>query len=186
MSRHKLTWLTIILIALALFMTACGTTSKPPIGNKAGNLELVVQGVEQAQVMVAFDGKVIFDQVVQGSQKIESTVPVMNYKDTGTTRIALRANLPSPEAMQPGELKLSCIGVNCVPEEDYWYNCAYLDAENLNQPMETWNKDIDWTEYEYRPWGAEPLHHEMLENLRYGLRACASVKSITSTRRTLD
>jgi hypothetical protein len=100
----------------------------------------------------------------------------MAYRATGGARIALRANLPSPEVMKPGEYKLSCIGIECVPEEDFWYNCAFVDADNLNQPTETWNNDIDWTQYEYRPWVAEPLHHSMLENLRYGLRACAPVK----------
>ena len=75
MSRHRCTWLTIVLIALALFITACGTTSKPPTEVKAGNLELVVQGVEQAEVLVAFDGKIVFDQVVHGSQNIESLNP---------------------------------------------------------------------------------------------------------------
>lgn len=107
---------------------------------------------------------------------IWDTVPVMAYRATGGARIALRANLPSPEVMKPGDYKLSCIGVECVPEEDYWYNCAFLDADNLNQPTETWNNDMDWTQDEYRPWVAEPLHHNMLENLHYGLRACAPVK----------
>jgi uncharacterized repeat protein (TIGR01451 family) len=125
---------------------------------------------------LAISGASYAEHFVPDKGILWDSVPVMDYKATGTARIALRANLPSPEAMQPSELKLSCIGVECVPEEDYWYNCAFLDADNLNQPQETWNGDIDWTQYEKRPWEYQPLHHGMLENLRYGLRACASVK----------
>jgi len=103
------------------------------------------------------------------------TVPLMAYRATGTAMLALRANLPSVV-----DMKLTpapSVGVLCIPEEDLWYNCAFLDADNLNQPeTEPWNGDMDWTQYGRRPWDAEPLHHSMHENLRYGLRDCEGIK----------
>lgn len=113
-------------------------------------------------------------QFIRDKAALWDTVALMNYRAEGTTRIALRANLPSPGGMPT--MKPVCIGTNCIePKDDYWYNCAFLDADNLNQPETTWNQDRDWTQLEQRPWDAEPLHHSMHANLRYGIRDCAKV-----------
>lgn len=106
-----------------------------------------------------------------------NTVPVMDYRATGTARIALRADLPSPVDMTVAPAV--DLGITCDPIDDYWYNCAFLDADNLNQPeTEPWNADMGWTQIEMRPWTAEPLHHSMHENLRYGIKDCEGVKVV--------
>ena len=96
-------------------------------------------------------------------------VPILGGGDSGTTQLALRANLPSPM----DTAKLSSIA-KCLPEP-YWYNCAYLDADNLNQPQ---IDGMDWKQLEARPWDANPLHHNDLIDLRYGIRDCAKVTVI--------
>ncbi|MCA9838977.1 MAG: DUF11 domain-containing protein [Trueperaceae bacterium] len=106
-----------------------------------------------------------------------NTVPLMDYRATGSARIALRADLPSPLDMTM--TATDDIGVTCDPEDDYWYNCAFLDADNLNQPeTEPWNADRAWTQMEMRPWSEAPLHHSMHENLRYGIKDCEGVKVV--------
>jgi hypothetical protein len=147
MSRYKLTWLTILMIALALFMTACGTTSKPPTERvKNGNLELVVQGVRQAQVMVAFDGKIIFDQVVHGSQKIESLkpgqyavdgMPMQGVVDPTAQTVAIKPEettkviLIYTQVQQPTNTPLSVahLGLQAVQDEA---GKALLSSEEIN------------------------------------------------------
>lgn len=107
------------------------------------------------------------------------TVPVMNYRGTGTARLALRANLPSHVDMKIEPTGAAEGGVKCVSEDDLWFNCAFLDADNLNQPeVEPWNGDYPWKQTELRPWYAAPLHHGMHENLRYGIRDCEPVKVV--------
>jgi uncharacterized repeat protein (TIGR01451 family) len=96
-----------------------------------------------------------------------ANVPLMGGGDAGTTRIALRANLPSPEKPKVAEdLKLGW--------KPGWYNCAFLDTKNLNQPKDY--QGADWDNWiEMRPWFAYPLHHNNHENLRTGIRACDKV-----------
>jgi len=96
-----------------------------------------------------------------------ANVPLLGGGDSGTARIALRANLPSPERPKFAEdLKWGW--------KPGWYNCAFLDTKNLNQPKDYQGSDWDsWIEM--RPWFAFPLHHNNHEALRYGIRACEKV-----------
>ena len=94
-------------------------------------------------------------------------VPLLGGGDTGKAQIALRGNLPSPGKV-PAETTIT----KCMPNP-YWYNCAFLDADNLNQPE---RKDADWSQLEARPHDASPLHHDALSELRYGIRACARIE----------
>lgn len=96
-----------------------------------------------------------------------ASIPLLGGGDSGTAQIALRANLPSPEKPKYAEdLKLGW--------KSGWYNCAFLDAKNLNQPADYQGADWDgWIEM--RPWYRYPLHHNNLEALRSGIRACERV-----------
>jgi uncharacterized repeat protein (TIGR01451 family) len=97
-------------------------------------------------------------------------VPVMGGGDTGKAQIALRGNLPSPGMVAPTSNL-----VQCMPNP-FWYNCAFLDADNLNQPADL--KGADWKQYELRPHAAAPLHQDWLVDLRYGIRACAKIEVV--------
>ena len=85
---------------------------------------------------------------------------LMGGGDSGKTQIALRTDLPGS-----------------------WYNCAFLDADNLNQPFwEAYPRGVDWAQYEFRPWRASPLHGKILPNLRYGIRDCVALRVIKPTQ----
>ena len=96
-------------------------------------------------------------------------VPLLGGGDSGKAQIALRGNLPSP-SMERAATTVA----RCLPSP-HWYNCAFLDADNLNQPE---SKDADWSQLEARPHFAAPLHHGLLDELRYGIRACTKLTVI--------
>lgn len=96
-----------------------------------------------------------------------ATIPLLGGGDKGAVRISLRANLPSPA--QPAEETGLSTRCNWNPG---WHNCAFLDARNLNQPE---REGMDWKDIELRPWYFSPLHRNLHEGLRYGIRDCATV-----------
>ena len=112
-------------------------------------------------------------------------VPQMGGADTLSADLQLRADLPSTTtfALRTYGATPVCLGPTCSVDPA-WYNCAYLDADNLNQPARLENQPAMTWQLEKRPWISDRA--DKYHNLSYGLRSCVPLYVILEGKALLE